>query len=267
MPNIINPTCLSLPQQVEKNRQDILKILASNLEELTGLQFIPTNLVYQNQQATINGKFVVIRDDSEVEIDGVVSIPCVGENGIIVDASEDNGKIRISLDQSDRELFNFVQELVNRTTESDEIVFTSDMENFVSEALENVLENEIIYDKNSADIDINLGFTAGITSDISVNHDLSKYDLLIANCITNFNQCVIIVDLKNPMQNGKYAGYAFDGISNEQYIGQIVKQANLTIESDKQSFKFRGEYFKLSDNTTFTNDGYYIANIKGVILK
>lgn len=162
MPNILNPNCLSLPQQVEKNKQDILKLLASNLEELTGLEFIPNNLIYQNQKAIISGKFIVIRDETSTEIDGVVSIPFVGENGIIVDASEDNVKIRISLDQSDRELFNFVQELVNRTTESDEIVFTSDMENFVSEATQNFDNIELLYDKFSDDININRGYTAGI---------------------------------------------------------------------------------------------------------
>lgn len=166
MPNIINPNCISLPQQVEKNKQDILKILASNLEELTGLQFIPSNLIYQDQKAVISGKFIVIRDETSTEIDGVVSIPIVGENGIIVDGSEDNTKIRISLDQSDRDLFNYVQKLVNRTTESDEIVFTSDMQNFVedfvSEATQNFYNIELLYDKFSDDININRGYTAGI---------------------------------------------------------------------------------------------------------
>lgn len=173
MPNIINPNCLSLPQQVEKNKQDILKILASNLEELSGLQFIPNNLIYQNQQAVINGKFIVIRDETSIEIDGVVSIPFVGENGIVVDGSEDNLKIRIALDQSDRELFNYVQELVNRTTESDEIVFTSDMENFVTEATENFEEVVLLYDKDSDDINLNRGFPSGINDGGSISENFS----------------------------------------------------------------------------------------------
>lgn len=177
MPNIINPNCPSLPQQVEKNTQDILKLFASNLEELSGLEFIPTSLIYQQDKAIISGKFIVTREEVSTEINGVVTLPIKGENGIIVDGSEDNFKIRIALDQSDRDLFNYVQELVNRTTESDEIVFTSDMENyvedFVSEATENFEEVVLLYDKDSDDININRGLTSGINDGGSINENFA----------------------------------------------------------------------------------------------
>lgn len=262
MPNIINPNCLSLPQQVEKNKQDILKILASNLEELSGLQFIPNNLIYQNQQAVINGKFVVIRDETSIEIDGVVSIPFVGENGIVVDGSEDNLKIRIALDQSDRELFNYVQELVNRTTESDEIVFTSDMENFVTEATEKMEEVETIYDRTSQDANINWGYTGGITNDITITKDLSKYSKLIIYCQNYPNGGSFIVDLNNPYWNQNTQGQGV--VYSCQYDSALyVYLCRVNKNGDNLSFTF----VRYRHSDTLQNTYGYVYKIEGVIAK
>lgn len=263
MPNIINPTCLSLPQQVEKNRQDILKILASNLEELSGLQFIPNNLIYQNQQAVISGKFIVIRDETSTEIDGVVNIPFVGENGIVVDGSEDNLKIRIALDQTDRELFNFVQELVDRTTESDEIVFTSDMENFVSEAMENVEQIEVVYDKDSDDININKGLTSGMRSG-EYAIDLSKYKRLIITTKEGYRSTNFVMNLYNKSIDGdtKYLyntcyGYLFE--SNIDFIYNLYSVVN----ADKNLFSINLQRVNLSDHSSRTDLGV-VTKIEGV---
>lgn len=248
MPNIINPNCPSLPQQVEKNTQDILKLFASNLEELSGLEFTPTSLIYQQDKAIISGKFIVTRDEISTEINGVVSLPIKGENGVVVDASEDNSKIRIALDQSDRELFDFVQELVNRTTESDEIVFTSDMENFVSEALSNTLSYELIFDATSDNIEINKGFTAGVDNNQSIQHDFSKFDFVLGfaqynsagavNEVDGYGQ--ILVDL-NLIYNGKYCSrnvpYYFNPGSG--VYGVSIKG---TINLEKNLFTYNGYY-------------------------
>lgn len=258
MPNILNPNCLSLPQQVEKNKQDILKLLASNLEELTGLEFIPNNLIYQNQKAVISGKFIVIRDETSTEIDGVVSIPFLGDNGIIVDASEDNVKIRISLDQSDRELFNFVQELVNRTTESDEIVFTSDMENFVSEALENIFENEVIYDKDSDDININLGFTGGVSNGISINKDFSKYKFIDATIRDN-NDIQTTIRL-NLTINGIATSHGLMGLNLDGYNSLGVFSSKVVVSEDRQTLT---PYIENKWNGGFTSSYGSLINLRG----
>lgn len=276
MSNIINPNCLSLPQQVEKNTQDILKILASNLEELTGLQFIPSNLIYQDQKADISGKFIVIRDDTSAEIDGVVSIPILGENGIIVDGSEDNAKIRIALDQSDRQLFNFVQELVNRTTESDEIVFTSDLENFVSEKIKPFISYNVIYDKDSDDININKGYTSGIkpsdATGISIISDLSDLDFIEVffhtnQNISNYTICgKVFVDLKNISNSGTYPyegntttsglyhGFVGAGGSTEDY-----DKMNCGVSADKQTIRLRNVRVTIPnvESRSFSNCTYY----------
>lgn len=276
MPNIINPNCLSLPQQVEKNTQDILKILASNLEELTGLQFIPSNLIYQDQKAVISGKFIVIRDDTPTEIDGVVFIPILGKNGIIVDASEDNGKIRIALDQSDRQLLNFVQELVNRTTESDEIIFTSDLENFVSEKIKPFISYNLIYDKDSDDININKGFTSGIkpsdATGISIISDLSDLDFIEVFFHTNQNITSntvggkVFVDLQEASNSGTYPyegitttsglyhGFVGAGGSTEDY-----DKMNCGVSADKQTIRLRNVRVTIPnvESRIFTNCTYY----------
>lgn len=276
MPNIINPNCISLPQQVEKNKQDILKILATNLEELTGLQFIPSNLIYQNQKAEISGKFIVVRDETSTEIDGVVSIPFVGENGIIIDASEDNTKIRISLDQSDRDLFNFVQTLVNRTTGSEKIVFTSDLENFVSEAIQPFISYNLIYDKDSDDININKGYTSGIkpsnATGITITADLSDLDFIEVFFHTNQNTSSytvcgkVFVDLKNISNSGTYPyegitttsglyhGFVGAGGSTEDY-----DKMNCGVSSDKQTIRLRSVRITIPnvESRSFTNCNYY----------
>lgn len=266
MPNIINPNCLSLPQQVEKNKQDILKILASNLEELSGLQFIPNNLIYQNQQAVINGKFIVIRDETSIEIDGVVSIPFVGENGIVVDGSEDNLKIRIALDQSDRELFNYVQELVNRTTESDEIVFTSDMKNFVTEATDKMEEVETIYDVNSDDINLNWGYPSGIYNGTTINgKDFTKYKKL--RLITGvfwsgrINRTAIVeISLEPNASNVNAGGSVVCSYFEGTFYNYLVE---CRLNTEKTSITF--DAYRVTNNTN-TSSGFVVLNkIEGVL--
>lgn len=258
MPNIINPNCPSLPQQVEKNTQDILKLFASNLEELTGLDFIPNNLIYREQKFVISGKFIVIRDENSNEIDGVVSIPFVGENGVIVDGSEDNTKIRISLDQSDRDLFDYVQELINRTTDSDEVVFTSDMENFVSESLENIFENELIYDKDSDDININLGFTSGVSNGISINKDFSKYKFIDAT-IQDSNDIQTTFRI-NLTINGIATSLGLMGLNLDAYDRLGVFSSKIVISADRQTLT---PYIENKWNGGFTSTYGSLINLRG----
>lgn len=208
MPNIINPNCPSLPEQVEKNTQDILKILASNLEELTGLEFNPINLTYENGKAILNGKFNVIRDDTSVEINGVVTLPLLGENGIIVDASEDGVKIRIALEQEDRELLTFVEELVDKTSEENEIVFTTDMQTYVQQYIASLLytKHEVLYYAFSSDIELNKGYTGGIDAGQSLaGLDFSPYqNVLVLSGIGQYYMGNI--SFLSPLTAGNYEG-------------------------------------------------------------
>lgn len=265
MPNIINPNCPSLPQQVEKNTQDILKLFASNLQELSGLEFNPTSLIYQQEKAIISGKFIVTRDEVATEINGVVTLPLKGENGVVVDASEDNSKIRIALDQTDRELFNYVQELVNRTTESDEIVFTSDMQNyvedFVSEALEDIEKTEIVYDMQANDITKDWGFSNGLPTGYVADKDFTKYKKLIVYWQTNYICGTCEVDLTKDMfvtpgtYCGSSCGISWDG--SKEFFGGV----NIKIDNNKT--RLNVEYL-IYYNAIGDQDSKKVTKIVGV---
>lgn len=269
MPNIINPNCPSLPQQVQKNTEDIFKLFSSKLEELSGLEFNPISLIYQQDKAIISGKFIVTRDELSTEINGVVTIPIKGENGVVVDASEDNLKIRIALDQTDRELFNFVQELVNRTTDSDEIVFTSDMENFVNDAIDNCDKTEVVYDAYDENIEINKGFTAGIIGGVEVNIDLNKYKFLRIFCrpytfdLTNnggTNNC-FIVDLTRPLYVNTVISKNVFSYSNLEYAYKQYFDVYFAYNKTNHNFVFG---FTFDGELRNNNNACYVYKIEGV---
>ena len=263
MPNIINPNCPSLPQQVEKNTQDILKLFASNLEELSGLEFNPTSLIYQQDKAIISGKFIVTRDEASTEINGVVTLPLKGENGVVVDASEDNSKIRIALDQSDRQLFNYVQELVNRTTESDEIVFTSDMENYVENFISDLapLTSDIIFDAKSDDINVNKGYTNGLPNGYEINSDFSPYDFAIVTGRIFAVYFTLIIDLNQINADNVYMGTScFYYVTGSDLLGI----ANCTINQNKNIFKSTIQYTNITNSQVSQNNDYCVMQIRGV---
>lgn len=281
MPYIINANCLSLPQQVEKNTKDIAKLFASDLKELTGLDFKPNSILYKDNTATFEGDFLVTRDETVVSIKGSVSLPLKGENGIVVDAGEDNKTIRIALDQADQELLQFVQELSDKTTTDNNIVFTNDMTNFVNSKIETALLNytqsEVIYDADSNDVNLNWGYTSGIPSGTIVSDkNFSKYKKLIVigyqaasgELVATMGSCE--VDLRNftkqydgttlDFYSGSNDFYAFN-VTDTPNAYAMIRTISAKINSDKTNIKLynvkTGRYF---DNV---NDGK-IFRILGV---
>lgn len=251
MPNIINPNCLSLPQQVEKNSQDILKLFASNLEELTGLQFIPNAVDYVDGEAILNGKFIVKRDGSQVEVDGVVNLPIFGDDGINVDSDETSSKIRISIDN---EILSYVEELINNTTDENQIIFTNNLTNFFEK---NGTNTKVLYDIKSDDININLGYTAGIPNDATINLNTNAYDgLLVLGVLGGSQGHNVFVNLKTPEIDSVYYGVENYKTGDYRYIVMRV-----SVNDAKTTLKVTiKDFFNTAEDRT---NGCYISKIIG----
>lgn len=134
--------------------------------------------------------------------------------------------------------------------------------------LDNTERVETIYDMNSNNTDINLGYTGGIPTLTTINFSptqLSKYKRLICTYILNFTTTVFEVDLTIKHQGDRYDGGGFGIIVNDSNIGTIVKYGLASVTADKTALTVHAAFYRLDISTDYNDRaGYFCAKIEGV---
>ena len=119
---------------------------------------------------------------------------------------------------------------------------------------------ETVYDKDSADPNINWGYTSNITPGASITgKDFTKYKALRFYCWGGYRGDVIVADLTNE-HDGHYFATAPIGAGADG-AGVNIQYFYISIKSNKTEFSFSAfNYY----GTSYTNYSGYISKIEGV---
>lgn len=116
---------------------------------------------------------------------------------------------------------------------------------------------DIIYNKDSNDISVNLKYPGGITNAEPVEKDLSKYNLLCVSSKYNDYYTTFWVDLT---ESGERIGMGVSGTTLDAYNNLGIISSKLVVASDRQSFT---PYFENKWNGGYSDSYGYITNIRG----
>lgn len=280
--NWFNMKKKSLPQQVLENTKDIEKLFDQELSDITQLNYkqdAEDSLTYADGKATFKGKMSIIRNENTqnivVDSDIEVNISS-GDDDIIIDAGEDNVSLKIRLDNEARNKIN--RALLTPITTPNEREFvaigTNNAQEMISESeLYKGLEIvETLYDKNSLDSNINLGFTSGLKfvnnyTGAVLRKNKDDYDLIRVTCRFDDDsrkQTFTAVNRKGFLTR-------ILPCCTADWNGAYLCMASVSIYGDGNIYTGNCKTYHLENSLSTINysdnDKFYIEKIEGVKIK
>lgn len=276
MANIINPNYLNLPEQVLKNKEDILKLFGSTLSEIQDLDFINvSNVVYSDGKATFTGVFRLTRDETSVDIPATIVIPIKAENGIVLDANKSNDGIEIHIDNEVVITKDGQQEIVG-TKIFYEMIGIKNQDNTI-DFIKHINNNFIISTSqgiNLLDIDHNLKTAKILGRNIAFDDEISKQ--IVDYTVSQTTNEITFDNLNLNDDGGVYEIYITGSINgllrlklNNSDSGHSASGFRFYISGVARIVAYGSGYFELGENCyvnqiTLSSSGNNVVAINSI---
>lgn len=135
MLNFFDTNKRTLPQQVQKNKEDIKNLQEANLSQIKEFNFTQNKdgIIYSNNKVSLTGILEIVREnmqDNQFVQALIEFLLASGDNNIIIDVSEDNQKLQIKLSKETDDILIFAKGENDRVTTEGEIVHNSQLNDF-----------------------------------------------------------------------------------------------------------------------------------------
>ena len=130
---------------------------------------------------------------------------------------------------------------------------------------DNIERVETIYDKDSTDSNINLGYTNGLTDATTINFNVSKYKKLIAYYRIWGNHFTCECDLTHIGIDNNYNSFNTGVIVYDNSgLGTLADVLNCKVNSGKNQITIGVYFLQISNGNVGTTSGYYCYKIEGI---